>query len=217
MPPSTRFSGAASPIRGRDVSLRTESLSSPLPLSWRPVPCQNFHDSAGVHPQDTSILMEHSTTDKAQDRPQSTLQWYMRKPSDDSTEQYYTETKMEAAYPPYAVESSPFMDDEIYACNSEPGDHGGDISFWNAVLGNDFTEEAECKRAILGTDVNMDDAPDAGYMQDLRSSYSSEGSHGHIGSSYRSLGQIELEQEPGGSVEDNAHISTFCWRPYWRT
>jgi len=55
--------------------------------------------------------------------------------------QTYPETKMEPTYPPYAVESSSFMDDEIYACNSELGDHGSDISFWNAILGNDFTEK----------------------------------------------------------------------------
>ena len=183
--------------------------------------------------------MGGSTTDRAQNQPPSVSQWYMQRPSNDSTEQYsvtgihtqygpgcpdYTETRMD---PPYTVGSSSFMSDEIYMCSSN---HGDDNSVWNAVSENDFTPNADYNREILGTGVGTDDAPGIGYMQRLHSSYSYDsaeledfyGQLVDIGS--RSHGPLELGEELGGSVEDNAfslvdnaHISTFCWRPYWRT
>jgi len=101
---------------------------------------------------------------------------------------------MEVAYPSYTVEFSPFMGDGIHVCNSELHDYyySDDNSVWNAVSESDFTQTAEHDGEILG--VDMSDALDAGYMQDLCSGYSAE--------------------DTEGSTEGS---STFCWRPYWRT
>ncbi|KAF8424710.1 hypothetical protein EV426DRAFT_599053 [Tirmania nivea] len=225
---SYRMPLSTSPSRGREVNLRAELPSSALPLSWRPIPCHRFHDSAEAHPQDISILVEHSETDTVQNYPLSASQWYMRKRSDDSTKGYsfagintqygpgfpdYIETRMEVAYPSYTEDLSPFMDDEIHVCNSELYDYGDDNS---VVSENDFSQNAKYNTAVLGASMDMGDAQDEGNIQALRSAYSydsAEDSYGQlvdIGSSYRSLRPIE---EP----MVDTHTSTFCWRPYWRT